>query len=218
MSCCQCQGIERLFDTKLAKRELRMYRWFGPRRSTSHLLSFLRDKCENRTLLDIGGGVGVVQHELFDAGLSKAIQVDGASAYIEVSRKEAERRGNNERVEYHHGDFVDLAAGDEELRADIVSLDRVICCYPDMQKLLGSAASRAHQSVALVFPRDGRLFKLAEKIGNFFVRFFDPDYKMYIHTTGDVTSLMESRGFALTGLKRTIAWQVHLYKRNTPGV
>ena len=34
MKCCQCQGIESQFDTKLAAKELNSYRRRGPRKST----------------------------------------------------------------------------------------------------------------------------------------------------------------------------------------
>ncbi|HBS03327.1 MAG TPA: hypothetical protein DEA96_00070 [Leptospiraceae bacterium] len=213
MSCSQCQGIERVFDSKLARRELRSYRWFGPRRSTSILLQFLKPLAGQRSLLDIGGGVGVIQHELFAYDLREAIQVDGASAYIDLSRDESRRRGNEASTRYIHGDFVELAQQDSSLGGDVVSLDRVICCYPLMQELLGMAADRANLAVGLVFPRDGRLFRLLGRIGNFFVRFYDSDYRMYIHSTSDVERIMHDRGFSRVALRKTLAWQIHLYKR-----
>ncbi len=213
MSCSQCQGIERVFDSKLARRELRFYRWFGPRKSTALLLQLLEPLATSKSLLDIGGGIGVIQHELYRSGLHRSMQVDGASAYIKVSREESRRRGHENRCEYRHGDFVDLAAEDVDIKADLVSLDRVICCYPGMEELLGAAADRASRVVGLVFPRDGRLFQIIERVGNLFVRFFDPDYRMYIHSAKDVEDLMRNRGFSRKALRKTVAWQVHLYER-----
>ena len=213
MGCSQCQGIERLFDSKVARRELRFYRWMGPRRTTSILLSFLRPLASSSSLLDIGGGVGVIQHELFDSGLNHVIQVDGASAYIQVSREEANRRGHSHRIDYFHGDFVELVQDKSDLGADLVTLDRVICCYPLMNELLGSAADRARRAVALVFPRDGFLSRMAGRIGNLFVRLFDPDYKMYIHASADVDRLMHSRGFEKIKVRKTLFWQVQLFLR-----
>jgi acetyl-CoA C-acetyltransferase len=45
------------------------------------------------TLLDIGGGVGAIQHALLDAGVEQATDVDASSAYLDATRTEAQRRG-----------------------------------------------------------------------------------------------------------------------------
>ncbi len=120
-----CEGVEAFFDRRMAARQLEQYRRRGPLRSTRLLLEALKAQgVEGLTLLDIGGGVGAVQHELLKAGAAKAVSVDAASAYLEVAKHESERRGLAERVTYHHGDFVALAESLEP--ADVVTLDRVI--------------------------------------------------------------------------------------------
>ncbi|UCC73007.1 MAG: methyltransferase domain-containing protein [Gemmatimonadota bacterium] len=81
---------------------------------------------EGATLLDIGGGVGVIQHELLDAGARGATGVEAVPRYLAAARGEAERRGHAERVDLVLGDFVELAGAIEP--ADMVTLDRVICC------------------------------------------------------------------------------------------
>ena len=43
---------------------------------------------------------------------------------------------------------------DEIEAADVVTLDRVICCYPDMEALVGRSAERALRLYGLVHPRD----------------------------------------------------------------
>ena len=60
------------------------------------------------TLLDIGGGIGAVQHELLDAGVTHVTSVDASAPYLEAAREEAGARHDG-RVTYVHGDFVDLA-------------------------------------------------------------------------------------------------------------
>src|SRR6266480_1931756 len=124
MPCCHCQGVEAIFDARVAARELRQYRRRGPRKTTRLLLDALRAAgVRGRTLLDVGGGVGVIQHELV--------------------REEAARQGHAERLRLHRGDFVDLAP--ELPPADIVTLDRVICCYPDLPALVGLSAAHARR-------------------------------------------------------------------------
>ena len=100
------------------------------------------------SLIDIGGGIGIIQHELAAHGADRIIAVDASSAYIGVARREAEKRGYT--GEYYRGNFVDLAP--DLPAADIVTLDRVICCYDDMPKLVAASVSLVRKMYALVFP------------------------------------------------------------------
>jgi magnesium-protoporphyrin O-methyltransferase len=86
------------------------------------------------TLLDIGGGVGVLHHELLQDFALTATHVDASSAYLSAAREAAARLGHAARVEFIHADFTDIASSIPE--ADVVTLDRVVCCYPDSQRLL----------------------------------------------------------------------------------
>ena len=113
---------------------------------------------EDATLLDIGGGIGAIQHELLDAGVKDATSVDASASYLDTAREESRRRGHEGRVTYLHGDFVALA--ESVPPADIVTLDRVINVYPDWERLAGLAASRAQRLFGLVYPRDTRMVRL----------------------------------------------------------
>ena len=68
MDCCQYRGMESQFDRGEAERKLRAYRRRGPVLSTRILLDALvAEGVAGLTLLDIGGGVGAIQHELLKA-------------------------------------------------------------------------------------------------------------------------------------------------------
>src|SRR3972149_5220101 len=89
MSCAQCQGIERMFDRRAAERELRQYRAAGPGGTTRLLIDALKaEGVAGLTLLDIGGGVGAIQHELLRAGGRRATAVDASSADLDAARAE----------------------------------------------------------------------------------------------------------------------------------
>src|SRR5689334_22050689 len=123
MACTQCHGIESEFDTRLAQRELRRYRRRGPTRSTKLLLEALEPALTpDSTLLDIGGGVGAIHHEMLDAGAVSAVHVDASPAYIAAASEEATRRHHLEAVEFIQGDFVTLSPGIAPV--EIVTLDR----------------------------------------------------------------------------------------------
>lgn len=110
MTCPQCVGLERLFNERTARRELKRYRRKGPVKSTRLLLELLKSSdLRGATLLDVGGGVGILQHELVAAGVQRTWDVDASTSYLAVARAEAERRGYADRAAYLHGDFVELA-------------------------------------------------------------------------------------------------------------
>ncbi len=142
MTSCQCEGIEACFNPRLAAQELEHYRKKGAARTTRRLIAALEaEGVAGRSLLDIGGGVGAIPHALLQDGASTATTVDASAAYLDVARDEAARRGLSERIRFEHGNFVDLAP--DIPSADIVTLDRVICCYDDMSALVRASAARA---------------------------------------------------------------------------
>src|SRR5579859_2167789 len=165
MACEQCQGIERFFNQRVAERQLKQYRRRGPDTTTRLLIAALRrEGVDGLTLLDIGGGIGAVQFELFKAGVTSATDVDASSGYLAAARAEAEREQVAGRVEYRHGDFVDMAA--DVARAGVVTLDRVICCYHDMRALVGTSAAKANKLYGVVYPRDVWWTRATLAVGN----------------------------------------------------
>ena len=77
----------------------------------------------------------------FGSDLAHATSVDAAGAFVDAARTEAERQGHANRMSLYQGDFVMLAS--DIATADIVTLDRVICCYPDMPALVDSSVAHA---------------------------------------------------------------------------
>ncbi len=212
MTCCQCQGLESLFNDKTAAKELKEYRRNGPQSTTRMLISALEAVgVRDLTLLDIGGGVGVIQHELLRAGVRQVTGVDGSAAYIDAARREAERQGTADRVSYHHADFVDLAAEIEP--ADIVTLDRAICCYPDMPALVGLSAKKAHKMYGVVFPRDTWWIKFGASVVNLGAWLLRKPYRFFIHPSSEVEAVLGQQGFSERFKRRTLLWQTSVYTR-----
>lgn len=212
MSCSQCQGIEKEFNRKYVTRELKKYHRKGPSKTTRMLLSALRaEGVEGTTLLDIGGGVGTIQYELLNAGASKAINVEASSAYSEAASGEARRQGYIDRISYLRGNFVDLAK--VIYPVDIVTLDRVICCYDKMEALVGLSSERAGRLYGAVYPRDARWVKIGFNTINFFLKLFRRQFRTFIHSTTKVDALVRSKGLAQTYFRKAGIWQVVVYRR-----
>src|SRR5262245_59770371 len=153
MSCCEshCAATALHFGEARAEEDLRRYRKSGPDVTTRLILDSLRGEISpDSTLLDVGGGIGVVSLELLGAGLLSATLVEASPSFLKVAESEARARRFAERFRFQAGDFV-AVAGDVD-PADVVVLDRVVCCYPDQARLLGRAADRCRRILALSYP------------------------------------------------------------------
>jgi magnesium-protoporphyrin O-methyltransferase len=215
MNCCQqCEGIESLFDDKTARKELKRYRNKGPDKATLVLLDALKaEGVEGLTLLDIGAGVGAIHHELLNAGATQATDVDASTAYLEAARQEAERQGHADQVSYHHGDFVELASEMEE--ADVVTLDRVLCCYHDMKALVELSTKRANKLYGLVFPQNTWFVKIGLAVGNFFLWITRDPFRTFMHRTEAVDAIARQNGLERRFHRNAgLIWQVVVYERN----
>lgn len=215
MNCCQCQGIEGLFNQREAAHRLRVYQRKGPTRSTRLLLDALREAgIAGATLLDIGGGIGAVQMELLASGAASATDVDASTAYLAAAREESARRGYKDRVTYQHGNFVELAP--DVAPADVVTLDRVICCYHDMPGLVGASASKALRLYGLVYPRDNRLARVFVAGANLIFRLQRNPFRLFAHHTRDVEAVLRKEGLERRYQGAAGPWQVAVYTRVAP--
>jgi SAM-dependent methyltransferase len=212
VTCCQCDGIENEFNTRLAERELRHFRKDGPRRSTRLLIDSLRWAVSpGATLLDVGGGIGAIHHVLLDKGAARATHIDASSAYIASARDEARRRGHADRVELIHGDFVALSPSLPD--ADVVTLDRVICCYPDMPALVGAAARKAGRAFGAVYPPDALWLRLGVRCINALMRLRRSEFRVFVHSPKAIEAVLREHGFERVTHRRTVAWEIATYRR-----
>jgi 2-polyprenyl-3-methyl-5-hydroxy-6-metoxy-1,4-benzoquinol methylase len=201
------------YDQERAASELRGYRKKGPIPSTSALIEALKTEgVEGATLLDIGGGIGAVQHGLLDAGATHATSVDASAPYLAAARAESQRRGQHGRVTYLHGDFVDLA--DSVPPADIVSLDRVINVYSDWERLADLAAGHAQRLLGLVYPRDTRMVRLVIFAMNLMLRLKRKPLRAAIRSGDAIERIAREKGLALHISKDVgPAWHVAVFRR-----
>jgi methyltransferase family protein len=211
MSCGACEGIERQFDRGKADKELRRFHRRGPLANTRRLIEELRTRArEGDSLLDIGGGVGAIHHVLLDADVRTAVHLDASSGYIDVARGEAARRGHAGRVQFVHGDFVEIAGN--LAPADIVTLDRVICCYPDMDAMVARAADKTRRLLGAVYPRDAWWVRVALALANTRSRLRKSAFRVYLHPPTAIEAKLDAHGLRRTSLRRTIVWEIATFE------
>jgi len=214
MSCCDAPAWACQFDEKIAIRDLRDYRKHGPEPTKQALIDALvRAGVEDATLLDIGGGICAIPFALLRAGVREALDVDASVPYLEVARDEAARLGVGERLGFQGADFVEIAP--QLPAADIVTLDRVVCCYADMEPLVRLSAERCRRLYGLVYPRDQWIERTVVQIQNFFRALWRNPFRSFVHPIAAMDALIRSLGFTLRSKVRTFAWEVVVYERGT---
>lgn len=210
--CCE-PDFERIFDEREAQSDLRGWQRTGLPDSTAELIGALRaEGVDGAALIDIGAGVGMVHLELLAAGAASAIDVDASSAYLAAARAEAERRGVADRVAYRHGNVVDLAP--ELPPADVVTLDRVICCYPDLSNLLAAALVPRPRLIGLVHPADAWWVRAGATLLNALSWLLRRRDDFYIHRQTEIDGLLNTAGFRQLHRGGSRVWRVAVYGRS----
>ena len=209
-SCCDFErAADRQFTSQKAAKELQSYRQgrLGP---TTRLLrdSVVDVGLNQGSLLDIGGGVGALAFELLSRGMSSALVLDASAAYVAAASEEAQRQGK--RAQVVQGDFV--RTSQTVPPADLVSLDRVVCCYPQYESLLDQALGHAQRGVALSYPRDRWYVRAAVWFDNV-KRARKSGFRMFVHPPRRIQRAIEHAGFVLVRRRFSLMWTMDVYLR-----
>jgi hypothetical protein len=210
-SCCK-PDYDALFDARGAKRQLDRYRRDGARGSTRRLVdAIVGAGVGEASVLDVGGGIGIIGMELLVAGAASVTEVDASEPSVSVARRAFGQRGWGERATIHHGDFVELAA--EVPPADIVTLDRVVCCYGDWRALIDASVAHARRLYGLVYPNDRWWNRVAIGIGNLALRLSGRSFRGHVHPERKIDERIRRAGFRRRDHHRGWIWQTAIYER-----
>src|SRR5260370_3988639 len=213
MTCCTgtCAAASH-FNPKKAERDLRRYLSKGPDATTRILLSELRrGPLQGLHLLDVGGGIGVIAVDLAGAGLASVTLADASADYLEAARRHLAARDAALPAQFYLGDFAVTA--DSLPDADIVTLDRVVCCYADVQALLRGAAARARRMIAFTYPRDKWYVPASVALENSWYRLRGDPFPAFVHSPERMASVLEAAGFSRSARRATRQWALDIYHR-----
>lgn len=212
MPCPHCEAADDIFNHGYASRKLREYRKDGVTGPTRTLIEALRTAgIDDMTFIDVGGGIGAISLELLKAGAQSGVDVDASHTFLRMAGELAEERGLRDRMTYTYGDFVDIAPSLDP--ADIVTLDAVICCYPDMQRLVTESAQHANHYLALVYPTDGFISRIGIPLLNLFWRLRGSAFRNFVHPTREVDALIRDHGFEPLHRSSGLLWQTWVYRK-----
>lgn len=212
MSCCSVQGCNRFFDEKTARRDAKRYRKKGLDGTGERMASFLAERgLADRTVLEVGGGVGALHLKLLKRGAARARNLELSSGYDATAAALLGEAGLADRVDRRVADIVE--GGDAVEPADVVVMHRVVCCYPDPDALVGAAADHARSDLVMSFPRDNRLTRLVLRLANLWVRLRGIEFRAYVHPPRVIVGAAEQRGFRTVLEHKGLFWQIAALER-----
>ena len=211
-NCCDPAPYRRLFDREEAEKNATGYRRKGLDPMALSIVEYLVSQgVEGADVLEVGGGVGAIQLELLKAGVVRSANIELSSGYEEVAQKLAAEEGVEDRITRRLGDFVELQ---QELEpADIVVMNKVVCCYPWMERMMEAAVSKTGRYLALVFPREKWWVKLGLALENGLMALRKCDYRAFVHPVTDIESVATNAGFVVRHADNNLIWQALVFER-----
>lgn len=202
--CCSSSGYGDFFSEAQARRDARRFRRKGLDKAATWVVDAVRERgIEGRTVLEPGGGVGAIEIELLKAGAARSTVVELSPGYEEVAAELAREAAVGERMERQVGDF----AADGIDPADVVVLHRVVCCYPDYERLLGTAAAKARQTVVFTYPPRNWVSRSLLAGVNLWLRLRGNDFRTFAHPPERMVEVVRSAGFEPYARRRGGIWR-----------
>ena len=208
MDCCGVYADQ--FDRDSALAGAQRYRERGLRGSGRIITDVLKARgVHGYRVVDFGGGVGGVSLELIKAGAGSAINVELSRSYRDAATALVLEAGLQDRVSLEVGDATDLAAGMGS--ADIVVLNRVVCCYPDGDRLMAVAAAAATRLLAVSFPSIHAGSRAVTRFENWLRARRGSEFRTFVHPrrTFDIP---EQAGFREIYRRSRAVWSIRVWE------
>jgi 2-polyprenyl-3-methyl-5-hydroxy-6-metoxy-1,4-benzoquinol methylase len=206
-SCCPSRDYHRFFNQRFARRLANRYTKRGLDPTAQTMVEFLQALgIEGASVLEIGGGIGEIEVELLKAGAARAENLELSSAYQEPARTLAAQAGIQGRIDWR---IHDLAQDPGAVApADLVVLHRVVCCYPDYERLLGAAADHARRALVFSYPPRNPLSRAFYGVFNLVMRLARSRFRGFAHPPAAMLAVFEEHGLRPTYQRRGRIWQV----------
>jgi len=166
---------------------------------------------EGASVLEIGGGIGQVLLELLKAGASEGEIVELVPSYEQHAHALADEAGVADRASFRTADLVADAPARRE--ADVVVLNKVVCCTPDGLELAGIGASLARRTLVLSFPRDVWWARVAFGTINVAFRLRGRAFRVFVHPPTALRQAIEAQGVALASERDGPLFRIAAFER-----
>lgn len=211
--CCDARGCDGFFDERLARRAAERYRRRGLDRVSRRVVELAsRGRVGGSSVLEVGGGVGELQVELLQRSAASAVNLELSPAYGGEAVRLLREHALEARGEWR---LHDLAADPTPVEpADLVVLNRVVCCYPDALQLVAAAAARTRRLLVLSYPRRNALTRAFVAAQNLGFRLRGREFRTFTHPPRELVAAAEAEGLRLAGEHRGAIWLVTALARD----
>jgi len=205
--CCDSRGCNDMFGPRFARHLASRYRKRGLDKTAARMVAYLVDRgLDGASVLEIGGGVGDIQLELLGQGASRTTNLELVDAYDADATDLAKSAGLRDRMTRLR---VDIAATPDEVEThDVVVLHRVVCCYPDYERLLTAAADHAKRLLVFSHPRRNWVSWTFTHLQNVSFRLVGKSFRTFAHPPAAMVAVAEVRGMHTEYSYRGPVWQV----------
>lgn len=167
-----------------------------------------------RTVLELGCGRGGLLLRLVQAGAARATGVDLSPASIDEARHRFEQAQLSERAHLSIGDAARVPLEPH----DWVILDRVICCYADVERLLANTLPATRHIYAFTVPTSrgwrGVAARLEEWFENAWNTLRGRPCPGYVHNLDLIEERLAMAGFRLRHRESQRLWHIAVYERS----
>jgi len=189
-----CCGADLFFDKKAAAKEYRRYLKKGPSKITAKIIQQLEGQnMEHKSLIDVGGGIGALQWWFLQQGGMQTTDIDASSGYLKQAQIHASENGWQDKTHFVMGDCTDLY--DQIDSPDYITLDKVVCCYPNYKEILESTCEKSNSHVSLSYPVDGIISKAIRGLVAIFLIFKQNPFRPYIHSVKEIRNVFAQKGY-----------------------
>src|SRR5215204_145159 len=205
--CCDHDDYDNTFGDRFARKMARRYRRRGLSRSERAIVRFLEDRgIDDASVLEIGGGLGELHVELLRHGAATATNLEISTKYEPRAAQLLHATGLTARVDRR---FVDIAETPDEIEAaDIVVLHRVVCCYPDYERLLAAAAGKAGRLMVFSHPPRNVVTRSLLWFDNSLRKLKGDTFRTFAHEPAAMVGVVSRSGLHKTYRWRGFAWCV----------
>ena len=210
--CCRSAPCEEIFRPRIARRSLEQYRKKGHGKLEQRMVATAAEGgLAGARVLEIGGGIGTIQSELLVAGAERGEVVELVRAWEPYARELAREKGLDDRTSFHVADV--LEEPDLVEPAEVVVMNRVVCCSPDGVRLAGVAARLARQTLVLSFPRDVLLVRAGLRVVNAGLRLLGRSFRVFAHPREALLAAAQAEGLVLAESGGGRVWEFATLRR-----
>jgi hypothetical protein len=201
-----------MFTPRMARRNLQRHRRKGLDDLERQMVEAASvGGLDDARVLEIGGGIGTLQGELLVRGAVHGDVLELVSAYEPYAQELARERGFEDRTTFRVADLLEDPQAVEP--ADLVLMNRVVCCSPDGVALAGEAAKLARRTLVLSFPRDVLWVRAGLRLVNVGLRLLGRSFRTFVHPPAALAAAAEAEGLRPADSGHGFVWQFATFRR-----